>query len=183
MSLTARLHAKPSRATPILWGLGVAAAITALVLAFDPRPGDAPAPGALPATGPTPIAVGALSTPDGYHDFGSISMAAGLVKHRYAFTNTSSAPVTIERIYTSCMCTKATFIKGMRIVGSYGMLGHGPVPPVKLPLAPGETGYIDAVFDPAAHGPAGLGRTVREIAIEQSAGASMRLTFAANVRP
>lgn len=183
MSPTATLHARHSRTRPLLWGLVVAAGITALVFALAPEPRSAPAAAGPRSTSPTPVSLGALSSPNAFHDFGSISMAGGHVRHRYALKNVSAAPVTIERIYTSCMCTTATFIRGVRMAGPFGMLGHGTVPPVNQVLAPGESAYVEAVFDPAAHGPAGLGHTEREITIEQSAGRPMRLAFSADVRP
>jgi hypothetical protein len=162
--------------------IGIAALVAALIAA---KPGmwSTAAPVAEAATSPAPASAGALLAPNPDYNFGSVSMAAGKVKHRYAFTNTGASPVMIERIYTSCMCTTATFIKGPRVVGTYGMPGHGPVPAVNQTLVAGETAYIDAVFDPAAHGPAGLGHTVREVTVEQAAGEPLRLGFTADVRP
>jgi hypothetical protein len=110
-------------------------------------------------------------------------MAAGMVSHRYWFKNEGAAPVLIQRIYTSCMCTTATLVKGMRVVGRYGMPGHGPLPDVNESLAPGEAAYIDAVFDPAAHGPSGLGHTERVITIERAGVELLALHFTANVTP
>jgi hypothetical protein len=110
-------------------------------------------------------------------------MAAGKVSHRYWLRNESAAPVTIQRIHTSCMCTTATLVKGMRVIGRYGMAGHGPLPDVNETLAPGEAAYVDVAFDPAAHGPAGLGRTERVVTIERTSGAPLQLGFVANVTP
>ena len=128
-------------------------------------------------------AAGALQARETAFDFGSISMAAGKVTHRFWFKNESPSEVLIRRIYTSCMCTTATFVKGMKVINSYGMPGHGPLPAVNESLKPGEAAYIDAVFDPAAHGPAGLGPTQRVVTIESDRGQPVELHFAANVRP
>jgi hypothetical protein len=81
------------------------------------------------------------------------------------------------------MCTTATLVKAMRIVGSYGMAGHGPMPDVNETFAAGEAAYVDVVFDPAAHGPAGLGHTERVVSIETDARQRLQLAFVANVRP
>jgi len=105
------------------------------------------------------------------------------VSHRYWFRNESAAPVLIRQVYTSCMCTTATLVKGMRVIGSYGMPGHGPLPAVNETLAPEEAAYVDVVFDPAAHGPAGLGYTERVITIEPGAGAPLQVAFSAYVKP
>lgn len=177
-------------------GLLVAVIVIALALAVAimvARPGSAPAtsPSPVPATAlpaaPTPVA--AVPTTDGLKaretafDFGSISMAAGKVTRRFWFRNESAAPVLIRRIYTSCMCTTATLVKGMKLINTYGMPGHGPLPAVNESLKPGETAYVDVAFDPAAHGPAGLGPTERVVTIESDTGQPLKLHFAANVRP
>ena len=79
--------------------------------------------------------------------------------------------------------TTATFVKGMKVINTYGMPGHGPVPAVNETLKAGEAAYVDAVFDPAAHGPAGLGPTQRVVTIESDTGRPVELHFAANVTP
>lgn len=126
---------------------------------------------------------GALKAREARYEFGPISMAAGKVSHRYWFRNESGAPVLIRQVYTSCMCTTATLVKGMRVIGSYGMPGHGPLPAVNQTLAPDEAAYVDVVFDPAAHGPAGLGFTERVVTIEPGAGVPLQVAFTAYVKP
>ena len=175
---------------------GLLFAVTALALALGfaimlARPGNAPVgPGlseALPPATVVPVAAastaGALKARENGFDFGSISMAAGKVTHRFWFRNEGDAPVIMRKIYTSCMCTTATLVKGMKVINTYGMPGHGFVPPVNETLKPGEAAYIDAVFDPAAHGPAGLGPTRRVVTVEADLGQRLELHFAANVRP
>jgi hypothetical protein len=167
------------------------AAVMAIVLAvavaiLAARPGARPANAIAPAAASPAVASPAqasLLAKETFFDFGSISMAAGNVSHRYWFRNESATPVLIRRIYTSCMCTTATFVKGGRVVNRYGMPGHGPLPSVDETLAPGEAAYVDVVFDPAAHGPAGLGRTARVVTIESNTGLPLELRLTANVRP
>lgn len=164
--------------TLVMIALALAVAIMAA------KPGTAPRP-SVSAASPSSVtpAPGPLAAREASFDFGSISMAAGNVTHRYWFRNESTAPVLIRRIYTSCMCTTATLVKGARVINRYGMPGHGPVPSVNETLAPGEAAYVEAVFDPAAHGPAGLGPTQRVVTIESDAGRPLELHFTANVRP
>ena len=116
-------------------------------------------------------------------DFGSISMAAGKVTHRYRIANGSADPVVIRKIYTSCMCTTATLMKGVQQFGPFGMPGHGPIPAINQTLAPGERAYVEVVFDPAAHGPAGVGPIERVVTLENSARQPFELAFAARVTP
>ena len=161
-------------------------ALAAAVLAARPAaPGtsSATAPAAVASASASPRSAGPLKAKESSFDFGDISMAAGNVTHRYWFRNENQTPVTIQRIYTSCMCTTAKLVKGMRIVGSYGMAGHGPTQEVNETLAPNEAAYVDVVFDPAAHGPAGLGRTERVVTIEPRVGEPLQVGFVAMVKP
>ena len=63
------------------------------------------------------------------HNFGSeIDEKGGDVSHRFVFTNTGDAPVTIQNVQPSCGCTTPGW--------------------TKEPVAPGEQGYVDATFRP-----------------------------------
>ena len=116
-------------------------------------------------------------------DFGTISMAAGKVSHSFSIRNEGNAPVTIKKIYTSCMCTSADLIlKGKRF-GPFGMVGHGFVPSINKILDAGEEASVEVTFDPAAHGPAGVGPIQREVTIENSAGEPLVLEIEALVTP
>lgn len=185
MTRTATVGSKRPGNLPMIGGAAlIIAALIVAVIAAKPD-GRAVAPSVVP----TPPAAAPASTGQGLaareasFDFGSISMAAGKVSHRYWLRNESTAPVMIQRIHTSCMCTTATLVKGLRVIGRYGMAGHGPMPDVNESLAPGEEAYVDVAFDPAAHGPAGLGRTERVVTIERSGGETLQLGFVANVTP
>ncbi len=117
-------------------------------------------------------------------DFGRISMAAGNVSHRYSIKNTGTTPLTITEIFTSCMCTTATLTtRSARKVGPFGMPGHGLLASISESLAPGEAAQVDVVFDPAAHGPAGVGPTARTVTIVNDAGAALKLRFDGMVTP
>jgi hypothetical protein len=124
-------------------------------------------------------------TPDApSFDFGRISMAKGKVSHRYSIRNSGETPLTITKIFTSCMCTTATFItRSAKKIGPFGMPGHGVLPSVSERLAPGEEAIVDVVFDPAAHGPAGVGPTQRSVTILNDAGLALELRLSAMVTP
>lgn len=175
--------------SPSHTGLIVGASLIAVALVIAiiaARPGSSPVVPGVSAPAPVvaaPRSAAALTAREANYNFGQISMAAGKVSHRFWFRNESAAPVLIQRIYTSCMCTTATLVKSARVIGSYGMPGHGPVPEVNERLAPGEAAYVEAVFDPAAHGPAGLGRTERVVTIEHGAGEPLQFNFVADVKP
>ncbi len=117
------------------------------------------------------------------YDFGTISMSAGKVKYQFKIKNTSSGAVTINKIYTSCMCTTALLAIGNKQFGPYGMPGHNAVPRVDQTVNSNEEAIVEIVFDPAAHGPAGVGRIQRAITIESNAGQPILLQFVAVVTP
>ena len=170
--------------------LYVLAAGTAIVILFgiyfssqktspQPRSGyqEQPAAGQLRGAG-------ALVSAAPFFDFGKVSMAAGNVSRAYWIKNASGAPLTITNISTSCMCTEATLItQSARKKGPFGMPGHAPVPDIEERLAPGQTAQVEVVFDPRAHGPAGIGRNDRTVTIRHDAGRSLELGFTAMVTP
>ena len=129
------------------------------------------------------VAASVLETNESSYDFGEISMANGVVSREFKIKNPSENPVKIESIYTSCMCTNATLILNSRKYGPYGMPGHGFVPKVRQTLAAGEESMLLVEFDPAAHGPAGVGPIMRIVTIESSDGARIDLEISALVKP
>lgn len=63
------------------------------------------------------------------HDFGTIKEADGPVTHVFEVKNTGDAPLVITRVMSSCGCTTPTFNRE--------------------PIAPGKTGKITVVYNPA----------------------------------
>jgi hypothetical protein len=116
-------------------------------------------------------------------DFGKVSMAAGNVTHRFGIRNANAAPIVIRKISTSCMCTTAQLVKGGKKLAIYGMPGHGYVPNLDEPIAPNEQAMVEVIFDPAAHGPAGIGRVERFVTIYTGAAQPLELSFNALVTP
>ncbi len=117
------------------------------------------------------------------YDFGTISMAAGKVTHSFKIKNTGNETVTINKMYTSCMCTTALLKKGDKQFGPYGMPGHGAIPKIGQAINPNEEATVEVIFDPAAHGPAGVGRIERAVYLENNAGDPIELMFVASVTP
>lgn len=127
---------------------------------------------------------GALVSARPYYDFGTISMAAGNVSTTYRIRNDSAASLSINRIFTSCMCTTATLLTANgRKQGPFGMPGHGPLKAVSAQLAPGEVARLELVFDPAAHGPSGIGRIERVVTVNAKGTPPLELGMVAMVRP
>lgn len=139
--------------------------------------------GLRPANNQPTEQAGTLEAEESSFDFGVISMAAGNVSRSFKIKNSGAGPVTIKKIYTSCMCTTAILNKGGNKSGPFGMPGHGSATRLKETIGPGEEAEIEVVFDPAAHGPEGTGLIKRVVYVESDSEAApkLQLTFEANV--
>lgn len=126
-----------------------------------------------------------IQVSENLHDFGKISINNGKVSYIFNIKNISAQPVTISKIYTSCMCTTAFLIlnETEQRFGPFGMPGHGPLPTINRILGPTEEGKVEVFFDPAAHGPAGLGLITRTVYIESREGAPVEINIKAMVTP
>lgn len=154
--------------------MGILAVIGVLAWISAPRTTN----GSAASTGPA-----AFTIPVRAYDFGRVSMAAGRVTRQFEITNTSDRTIRVNRLSTSCMCTTATITSGTVRRGPFGMEGHGGrVPKIDVPVAPGARTTIDVTFDPAAHGPAGVGAIERTIQLETDAGEE-QFTIRAVVTP
>ena len=187
MSKTATHTAAKSRfstTTKVIVGACAAVLVLGgLIIAAMPQPGSNTPKTVEPRPTATASSAGALSAPELNFNFGSVSMARGKVTHRYWIRNTGTEPMLIRKMYTSCMCTTAALVKGGRKSDPYGMPGHGFIPTINEPMSPGEDAIIEVVFDPAAHGPAGIGPVERFVTIENNAGRPLVLAFAAVITP
>lgn len=128
---------------------------------------------------------GALATAESFFDFGKISMAKGKVSYDFRVKNNGAKPVKITKVYTSCMCTEAILkMSSGKEFGPYGMPGHGGFSPaISQTIASGEEITVKAVFDPTAHGPAGVGPIERVVYVENDSGKPVELQFKAVVIP
>jgi hypothetical protein len=95
----------------------------------------------------------------------------------------SAENAVIRKIYTSCMCTEARLLLGGEVYGPFGMQGHGSIPVINKIVAPNEEAKVEVTFDPAAHGPAGIGKIDRTVFIENGGGVPVELHFTAFVKP
>lgn len=92
------------------------------------------------------------------YDLGEVPINGGIVTREYEVKNTTEKTLRLKKIATSCMCTTAAVEIGEKTTQFFGMEGHGDKnPPVNLELGSGQSGKVIVSFDPAAHGPEGIG--------------------------
>ena len=174
MKMTTKLRLKKYQ-NHLVIGIIVAAVLAGVVWAARPPEGS--------QTSQISAEDGRLSVDEDSYDFGTISMAAGKVSRMFKIRNASSDIVAMKKLYTSCMCTVATLKHDGQMHGPYGMPGHGIVPTFNEIMNPGEEADIEVTFDPAAHGPAGVGRISRVVYLETAGGQKLQLKFSATVTP
>lgn len=126
-----------------------------------------------------------LTVSEKFYDFGTISMKNGNVTKEFTVTNASDKDITVSTVLTSCMCTNAFIVaQDGNTKGPFGMAGHGgSVPPANETIKAGESRVIRVVFNPNAHGPAGVGPTNRFITLTDTSGNALQLEIKANVIP
>lgn len=96
-------------------------------------------------------------SPESY-DLGNIPYGGGKVVKDFKLKNTTKAALKVKKIATSCMCTVAKIKVGNDESKYFGMEMTGDKnPPVSYEIAPGEEATVTFEFDPAAHGPSGIG--------------------------
>lgn len=125
-----------------------------------------------------------LSAEETFYDFGTISMANGNVSKVFKVTNSTNTDIFIPSLTTSCMCTAAYLIQpdGTK-KGPFGMPGMGFVPKLNEMIEAGESVNIEVVYDPNAHGPAGVGMIDRFVYLEDINGNKLQFEIKANVTP
>ena len=136
------------------------------------------------ASGASSTVKSALVAPETFYDFGTISMKNWNVTKEFTVNNPTSGDITVKTVLTSCMCTTA-FIVGPdgSVKGPFSMAGMGYVPPANETIKAGENRTIRVVYDPNAHGPAGVGRIDRFVTLTDSSGGILQLEIKANVTP
>ncbi len=129
-------------------------------------------------------AASALAATEILYDFGTISMKDGNVTKDFTVTNPTGKDVFIPGLVTSCMCTKAFMVEpDGSTKGPFGMPGMGFVPPVNETIKAGASRVIRVVYDPNAHGPAGVGQIDRIITLTDKSGGTLQLEIKALVTP
>ena len=126
-----------------------------------------------------------LTAAEMFYDFGTISMANGNVSKTFKVSNSTTKDILVKEISPSCMCTTAYIGSVDSKKRPYGMPGHGSAALTKAneKIGAGESRDVEVVFDPNAHGPAGVGTIDRLIYLTDASGSTLQLEIKAEVTP
>jgi hypothetical protein len=104
-----------------------------------------------------------VSTGEVTHDWGDITLNGGLVTKSFAIENSGEVPLKLYEVKTSCMCTTAQLVTSSQSSKKFGM--HDTSTSV-FEVPAGETAEVLVEFDPAFHGPSGIGPIVRVVTVK-----------------
>jgi hypothetical protein len=114
-------------------------------------------------------------------NLGQVPIGGGIVTREYEVKNTTDKALKLRKIATSCMCTTAQIKVGDKESRFFGMEMMGDKNPfLDFKIPAGETAKIIVNFDPAAHGPQGVGPFDRVIWLSFESGMK-ELTFKGEV--
>ncbi|MBI2590851.1 MAG: DUF1573 domain-containing protein [Candidatus Blackburnbacteria bacterium] len=121
-----------------------------------------------------------IGIPETKFSFGDIPYSGSPVKHSFKIKNTGTSDITIGNLTTSCMCTKTYFQNGQEKSPEMVM---GARSAWTGKLFPGQEGEVVAIFDPAYHGPQGVGPISRVVSFETNdpSRPTVELNFDGNV--
>lgn len=111
----------------------------------------------------TMTAAAQVATQERAYDWGTIDMDDGMATKQFEITNSGTEPLQLYNVTTSCTCTTAQLISEGQRSPLYSM--HTKSKYVHE-LAPGETAQLEVVFNPAFHGPSGVGAITRQVTVE-----------------
>ncbi len=125
-----------------------------------------------------------LEASEKLYDFGTISMKNGDVTKEFTVNNPGDSDIFVSSLVTSCMCTKAFIVEPDGTTkGPFSMPGMGYNPPANETIKAGENRTIRVIYDPNAHGPAGVGSIDRIVTLTEKSGGQLQLEIKAVVTP
>lgn len=107
-------------------------------------------------------------------DWGNIPINGGVVTKTFTIKNTGTDVLSLTNIKTSCHCTKAHITIEGRQSPDFGMDG---ISSWVGEVAPAKEAKLTVIFDPAFHGPQGMGPLNRFVSVETNDRGNQKLTF------
>jgi len=115
-----------------------------------------------------------MSVDSDSYDWGMIDYDGGIVSKTFTINNSGNTSLQLYKVETSCMCTTAQLKTPETTSRKYGM--HDNSTDV-FEVRPGETADLIVEFDPAFHGPSGVGSINRTVTISTNSSENLTLTF------
>ena len=125
----------------------------------------------------TPVTVDSqveLAVLNDTHDWGEIDIDGGIVSKSFTIENKGSSPLKLHNVVTSCMCTTAQLKTDGETSKKFVM--HSKSGDV-FEVSPGKIADLIVEFDPAFHGPSGVGAISRTITLETNDENNPTLSF------
>ncbi len=116
----------------------------------------------------------AVTTAATSFDWGTIKINGGKVNKTFTIKNTGSDILKLYDVSTSCMCTTAQVKIDGQVSPYFGM--HQQSSWVGE-VSPGKSAELEVVFDPAFHGPEGVGDITRMVTVKTNSQSSPELVF------
>ena len=107
-------------------------------------------------------------------DWGEIGLNDGNVEKVFEIKNNGTQPLSLSNVSTSCMCTTAQLSLGDETSPLFGMHTKADY---SLKVPPERSAKLKVVFDPAFHGPSGVGPIIRQVMVSTNDPVSRELTF------
>lgn len=98
-------------------------------------------------------------------NWNTISYSGGLAKHEFVIKNNGQADLNLANLKTSCTCTQAYLVIGSTASPRFNMHSKSDWTGT---VKPGQEAKLEVEFDPAFHGPTGVGPIERIISLETS---------------
>ena len=115
-----------------------------------------------------------VSVDSNKYDWGTIDYDKGIVSKNFEIKNTGSTALKLYNVNTSCMCTTAQLKTPEVTSKKFGM--HESSSDI-IEVKPGGTAKLIIEFDPAFHGPSGVGAITRIITMNTNDTKNSTLTF------
>lgn len=96
------------------------------------------------------------------YDWGEIGIDDGKVEKTFEIKNEGTDVLVLSSVETSCMCTTAQVIVGESKSQEFGMHTKSNY---RAEVDSGSSAQIKVVFDPAYHGPNGIGPITRQVSV------------------
>lgn len=108
------------------------------------------------------------------YDWGDIPINGGNATRSFTIKNTGTETLKLFNVKTSCHCTVANVSIDGKKSENFGMSG---VSSWTGEVKPGKEAKLTVIFDPAFHGPQGVGPVTRFVSVDTNARGNEKITY------